>query len=228
MRQGKTLVFLAPICAVLFVGCGPKLHNYVNNIDNLSIHAERSGIYPVVDFGEFESDVNDDGVITGMEYIAEGQNLAVDAATDAFASRLDSQVQQRELAADVASNARQAMGEGNPFPLSPQSSWNMAVSIVEWGVSPGFNGSADAFMNIFAELIGPTGDQAWRDSVSCRRDLAPDTFTAASQISANVAAMMALGDQAIIHTFNQLAQECGRELTEEFRGDVIRARAKAE
>jgi hypothetical protein len=212
----------------MFVGCGPKFHNYVNNIDNVSVHAERTGVYPLVDFGEFESDRNDDGRITGSEHAIEGHNLAIDAATIAFASRLDSQVHQRELAADVASNARQAMDGGNPFPLSPQSSWNMAVSIVEWGVSPGFSGSADAFMRVYAELVGPSGDQAWRDRVSCRRDLAPDTFTTASQISANLAAMMALGDQVIIHTFNELAAECGRELAAEFRRDVARARAKAE
>ena len=228
MIYGRRVIFLAPLMGAFFVGCGPKLHNYVNNIEDVSIHAERSDVYPEVDFGELDSDRNDDGRITGAENIIEGQNLAVDAATVAFASRLDSQVQQRELAADVASNARQAMDGGNPFSLSPQSSWNMAVSIVEWGVSPGFSGSADAYMRVFAELVGPTGDQAWRDSVSCRRDLAPDTFTTASQIGANVAAMMALGDQAITHTFNQLAAECGRELAVEFRGDVVRARARAE
>ena len=228
MINGRLVVFLAPMWGAMFVGCGPKLHNYVNNIDNVSIHAERVDVYPEVDFGELESDRNDDGRITGAEHIIEGQNLAVDAATVAFASRLDSQVQQRELAADVASNTRQSMDGGNPFPLSPQSSWNMAVSISEWGVSPGFSGSADAYMRVFAELIGPTGDQAWRQSVSCRRDLAPDTFTTSSQIRANVAAMMALGDQVIVHTFNQLAAECGRELAVEFRGDVVRARARAE
>jgi len=228
MNNRIMVMFLAPLTTAMFVGCGPKFHKHVNHIDNVSIHAERTGVYPTVDFGEFDSDRNDDGRVTGAEHIIEGQNIAVDAATVAFASRLDSQVQQRELAADVASNARQSMEGGTPFPLNPQSSWNMAVSIVEWGVSPGFSGSADAFMRVYAELIGPSGDQVWRDSVSCRRDLAPDTFTNASQISANVSAMMALGDQVITQTFNHLAGECGAQLAVEFREDVNRARARAD
>lgn len=208
-------------------GCGPKLHKFVDNIDSVSVHAERTGLQPEVDFGEFEADRNHDGTLNGAEHIIEGQNIAIDVSAMAFSTRLDSQVEQRRLIGSAASNARTAMEGGRPFPLNPQSGWNMAVSIHEWGVSPGWSGSVDAYIILVAELTSPSDEPAWREYVTCRRDMAPETFTNASQIAANIAAMVSMSDEAIKHTFNELAAECGRNLAQEFREDVRRARAKA-
>ena len=208
--------------------CGPKLHQFVMDIDHLNVRAEREPLPPNVDLGQVEEDMNDDGQVTGREHAAVATNEGVAVFEIAFAQRLDSQVRQQALITDVARTIRQTIeSSGSPFPLNPQSGWRMITTISHWGVSTGFSGAADSYITIRSDLWSPEGERAWSDYQKCYRDLAPERRSDRGQVASNVAALGSIGDQQIKRIFNELASECGRRIAREFQEDVRRAKAKA-
>ena len=212
----------------LLSACGPKLHDFVMDIDHINVRAEREPLSPIVELGKVEVDRNEDGAVTGREHAAVATNQGVEVFETAFAQRLDSQVRQQALITDVAQTIRQTIEKkGGPFPLNPQSGWRMVTTISHWGVSTGFSGAADSYITIRTDLWSPEGEHAWADYQKCYRDLAPDRASDRGQIASNVAALGAIGDQQIKRIFNELAVECGRRISREFQEDVAKAKAKA-
>jgi hypothetical protein len=220
---------LSIICLNLgLTACGPKLHNYVMDIDQINVRAEREPLPPTVDLGEMEEDANNDGKVTGREHAAVATNMGVDVFEVSFQQRLDGQVRQQQLITDVAQNIRQNMERNSgPFPLSPKSGWRMVTTISHWGITTGWSGAADSYITIRTDLWSPGSDHVWSDYQKCYRDLAPDRFSDRGQVASNVAALGAISDSQIIRTFTELAAECGRKVAQEFRSDVSKARAKA-
>jgi hypothetical protein len=221
-----------PVIFCLSLGvtaCGPKLHNFVMDIDHINVRAEREPLPPNVDLGELDEDANNDGVVTGQEHVAVATNLGVDVFEASFQQRLDSQVRQQQLITDVAQNIRQNMEKNaGPFALSPQSGWRMVTTISHWGITTGWSGAADSYITIRTDLWSPDSDHVWSDYQKCYRDLAPERFSGTGQIASNVAALGSISDAQIVRTFTELAGECGRKVAEEFRSDVARARVKAQ
>jgi hypothetical protein len=221
-----------PIIFCLSLGltaCGPKLHNFVMDIDHINVRAEREPLPPNVDLGELEEDANNDGAVTGKEHVAVATNLGVDVFELSFQQRLDSQVRQQQLITDVAQNIRQNMERNaGPFALSPQSGWRMVTTISHWGITTGWSGAADSYITIRSDLWSPDSDHVWSDYQKCYRDLAPERFSGTGQIASNVAALGSISDAQIVRTFSELAAECGRKVAEEFRQDVAKARVKAQ
>ena len=223
----KNIVILW-VGSLVLTGCGPKLHQFVMDIDHVNVRAEREPLPPNVDLGQVEEDMNDDGEVTGREHAAVATNEGVAVFEIAFSQRLDSQVRQQALITDVARTIRQTIeSNGGPFPLNPQSGWRMITTISHWGVSTGFSGAADSYITIRTDLYSPEGERAWADYQKCYRDLAPERRSERGQVASNVAALGSIGDQQIKRIFNELASECGRRIAREFQEDVAKARAKA-
>jgi hypothetical protein len=215
--------------SLALTACGPKLHNFVMDIDQINVRAEREPLPPNVDLGDLEEDANSDGEVTGREHAAVATNFGVDVFEVSFQQRLDSQVRQQQLITDVAQNIRQNMerNEG-PFALSPQSGWRMVTTISHWGITTGWSGAADSYITIRTDLWSPDSDHVWSDYQKCYRDLAPERYSDKGQIASNVAALGSISDSQIVRTFNELAAECGRKVAQEFRQDVAKAKVKAQ
>ncbi|MEC7241168.1 MAG: hypothetical protein VXW32_08000 [Myxococcota bacterium] len=225
MKANALILFAAG----LMTACGPKLHDFVMDIEHINVRAEREPLPPVVELGSVEVDRNEDGKVTGVEHAAAATNQGVDVFETAFAQRLDSQVRQQALITDVAQTIRQTIEKkGGPFPLNPRSGWRMITTISHWGVTTGFSGAADSYITIRTDLWSPDGEHAWSDYQKCYRDLAPERGSDRGQIASNVAALGAIGDGQIKRIFNELAIECGRRISREFQEDVARAMARAQ
>jgi len=220
--------FLLVVLGLWTTACGPKLHEYVNNIDSINVRAEREPLSPHVELGKLEVDQNNDGEVTGKEHAAKNTNQNVRVFEEAFEQRLDAGVRQQQLITDVARTIRQNVEKnGGPFPLNPQAQWRLVSTISHWGVSTGFSGAADSYITIRTDLWSPQDERAWTHYEKCYRDLAPDRFSDRGQIQMNIHALGAISDKQIKNTFTELAIECGRKISNELRADVAKARQKA-
>ncbi|MEE2749945.1 MAG: hypothetical protein VX519_00830, partial [Myxococcota bacterium] len=153
--------------------------------------------------------------------------VAIDAFEQGFAMRLNSLMDTQKMAKRIGKTTRNYFKNGQPFGLNPKSDWSMELMITEWGVGSGLSGAAQAEMRVFAGVFTPAGERIWHKSVGCTWDLAPNMRWEMGQVSANLATLSAMRDDALRSAYMDLAGACGRALSNTFHQDVRRAKKKA-
>lgn len=216
-----TRIALLVALALTVAGCNNKIKKYADKIDAMSVYHAMEAGGPSVSLGRWALPEGAQGETA--ESVA---NALLAAFEFEMAQRLAQVLRPVSLSEIAAGSATQAMNNNGPYPVDPQSRWQLHLDLVDYGVSGGVGSEATVYVNLDAQVYGPKGKRIWRRGVYCSQPLAPNLGAPGSvaQTAANVAVISGMTDRELRQAFDDVATWCGREAVDRLRGTVSRAK----
>lgn len=223
----RPTLLLALVFTVLWTGagCNNKIKKYADKIQSMSVYQATSATRPSVDLGHWDLPLDDKGNPIPGETAESVANAVIDAFSIELAGRVDREINPERLTEALVASATDAMNQRGPYPVDPQSRWQLQLTLFSYGLDGGVHSDATAFVAIDAEVFGPKGKRIWRRQVSCADRVGPSLPSGGvAQTAVNMAALAKISDRELRSVFDSVADRCGAEVVDHLRQTVSRAK----
>lgn len=208
--------------ALLAMGCNSKIKKYADNIESMALYTQQQAPMPGVNMGSASVPV--DGVAAEVANAATG--VIIDGFEIEMANRLNKIIEPDKLTERMGASVEDFMNTKGPYPVNPESRWQLYVNMNGWGLSASESSVASAYMYLDIEGYGPKGKRIYRRSMTCTIPLSSyvGLSVGAAQTAANIGAITAMSDKELRKVFQDLAEYCGREAAMQLKQVVGRAK----
>lgn len=217
-------VMLGAAMLALAGGCNNKIKKYANQIDAMSVDQQNTAGPPQISLGRIAAPA-EDAAATGA---ATAGNMVIEVFEVQMVTRLSGLVSPGELSKVSRESAILAMNNRGPYPVNPESRWQLVLTTTGWGISADLEQPASAWILIDASAYGPKGKRIWRRSVQCNRDMTPymPSAQSATQAAVNIGMISGMSDADLLSVYDDVARQCGQQVADRLNTTIQRAKSK--